>query len=383
MLIAYAAAGNGHRSAAEAIAESVRAAGRSAEMADVLDFSDPVFRLFYSDVYQMAGEHSHGLCGAMYRLTDISPRKSAIVRIIDRISLNRTQPFADFIKKTAPEAFVATHFLPMSIAARMKRHGLYSGPLFAVITDYDLHHLWFSEEVDCYFAGSAEIVTRLSGMGVPPERIAVSGIPVRRKIAEAARGMARPAGSSLSVLFLASSIADDKAVQIVDLLLSLSGKVNLKVICGRNRSLLKTLGKHPLRGKDGFEVLGFTEDIHHHYGEADLLVTKPGGLTVAEALCFGLPMIFVHPIPFQETRNAEFIQKQGGGWTVSDLVSLGRIVCLLSSERNLLVRARAACSGIARPGAAKIIADEVIRRSFRSAGCGCDAGSVLQATGTR
>ena len=98
-------------------------------MADVLDFTDPVFRLFYSDVYQMAGEHSHGLCGAMYRLTDISPDKSSIVRMIDRISLNRTQPFADFIKKTAPEAFVATHFLPMSIAARMKRHGQYGCPL--------------------------------------------------------------------------------------------------------------------------------------------------------------------------------------------------------------------------------------------------------------
>lgn len=383
MLIAYATAGNGHRSAAAAIAESVRAAGRFAEMADVLDFTDPVFRLFYSDVYQMAGEHSHGLCGAMYRLTDIHPDKSSIVRMIDRISQNRTQSFADFIKKTAPEAFVATHFLPMSIAARMKRHGQYGGPLFAVVTDYDLHHLWFSEEVDCYFAGSMEIVTRLTGMGVPSERIVVSGIPVRRKIAEAAHGMARLAGPSLSVLFLASSIADDKAAQIVDLLLSLSGKVNLKVICGRNRSLLKTLGEHPLRGKYGFEVLGFTEDIHHHYAEADLLVTKPGGLTVAEALCFGLPMIFVHPIPFQETRNAEFIRKQGGGWIVSDLFSLDRIVRLLSSERNLLVRARAACFGIARSGAAEVIADEVTRRTLHSAGCGFHAGSALQATGTR
>ncbi|MBL3540291.1 glycosyltransferase [Aminivibrio sp.] len=383
MLIAYATAGNGHRSAAAAIAESVHAAGRIGVLVDVLDFCDPVFRLCYSDVYQMAGKHSHGICGAMYRLTDIHPDKSPIVRMIDRISLNRTRPFADFIKKTTPEAFVATHFLPMSIAARMKKHGLYSGPLFAVITDYDLHHLWFSEEVDCYFAGSGEIVNRLTGMGVPPERIVLSGIPVRRKIAEAAHGMARPAGSSLSVLFLASSIADDKAVQIVDLLLSLPGELNLKVICGRNRSLLKTLEKHPLLGKAGFEALGFTEDIHRHYAEADLLVTKPGGLTVAEALCFGLPMIFVYPIPFQETRNAEFIQKQGGGWAVSDLVSLGRMVRLLSCERGLLAKAGTACSRIARPGAAKIIADEVARRSFHSAGCGCDADSVLQATGTR
>jgi len=116
-------------------------------MADVLDFTDPVFRLFYSDVYQMAGEHSHGLCGAMYRLTDISPDKSSIVRMIDRISLNRTQPFADFIKKTTPDSFVATHFLPMSIAARMKRHGLYSGPLVHLGTRWSK-----AEELACFLS---------------------------------------------------------------------------------------------------------------------------------------------------------------------------------------------------------------------------------------
>ena len=367
VFVTYASAGNGHRSAAQASAEALNAAGRTPVIADVLDFADPVFRKIYSDIYHMAGEHSHGVCGAMYKITDTKRETSSIVKMIDRISLSRTGPFAGFVKDNSPDSVLATHFLPMSAVAWMKRQGLYSGSLFAAVTDYDLHQMWLSEEVDTYFVANHEIEEKLCGMGIPPGRIVVSGIPVRESIAMASGKPAKQTGSSLSILFLASSIADEKALQIVDLLLSLPEKVNLDVVCGRNESLFGTLEKKLSAGNTSFSLTGFTDKIQKHYSAADVIVTKPGGLTISESLCFGLPMLFVHPIPFQETRNAEFIQRKGAGWLVSDLSSLGKMTRILASEPLLLEKTRKSCRSLARPDASRIIAHEVIRRSINPA----------------
>lgn len=368
ILVSYASAGNGHRTAARAVVESLCDAGRVPILADVLDFTDPVFRRIYSDVYHVAGEHSHGVCSAMYRLTDTRREESSIVRMIDRVSLHRTQPFTRFLIENRPDSVVATHFLPMSIVSKLKNRGIFSGSLFAVITDFDLHQMWFSSDVDGYFVATSEIERKLIDMGIPEERIILSGIPIRKTIAGDIFYDSNTKGKNLfSVLFLASSIADDKAIQIFDLIMSMHKNINLTIICGRNESLYNTLREKTAKGISNVEIFGFVNDIHRHYARADLLITKPGGLTVAESLCYGLPMLLVHPIPFQETRNAEFVQRNGAGWLVSELSSLERMMDLLFREKNLLRKAKESSLALSRPEASRIIAHEVIRRSISSA----------------
>ncbi len=367
VLVCYASAGNGHRTAAKAVAESIDATGRTPVLADILDFTDPVFRRIYSDVYHAAGEHSHGVCSAMYRLTNTSRDKSPIVRMIDRVNLNRTHPFTRFIIENRPDSVVATHFLPMLAVAELKNKEIFSGSLFAVVTDFDLHQMWFSPYVDGYFVATSEIEGKLIAKGVPKERIVMSGIPVRSLIADGCHDSANSMRTdSFSLLFLASSIADDKAIQIFDLITSLRKNITLSIICGRNESLYNTLREKTARGTSKVEIFGFVNDIQRHYARSDLLITKPGGLTVAESLCFGLPMLLVYPIPFQETRNAEFVQRNGAGWLVSGLSSLGRMTDLLFRERQLLRKAKQSCLALSRPEASKIIAHEVIRRSISS-----------------
>lgn len=363
VLVSYASAGNGHRTAARAIAEALDDAGRTPILTDALDFADPVFRRVYSDLYHVAGEHSHGVCGAMYRLTDTSRENSSIVKMIDKVSLHRTHPFTRFVTENKPDSVVATHFLPMSAVAKLKNKGIFSGSLFAVITDYDLHNMWFSADVDGYFVATREIERKLIDMGVSEDCIVLSGIPVRKDLLDV-EPVRKEGCTSLSVLFLASSIADDKAVQIVHLLRALPERIDLSVICGRNESLFDTLCRKSDNGTRPLKVFGFVEDIQEHYARTDLLITKPGGLTIAEALCFGIPMLLVHPIPYQETRNAEFVQGNSAGWKISDLRSLGKMTRLLYRERTLLKKAREACLKLSRPEASGIIAHEVIRRSI-------------------
>ena len=322
-LVAYASAGNGHRTAAKALKESLASVGEPVMLADVLDFSDPVFRRVYSDMYNVVGERSHGVCKAMYRITDRNREESGLVKIIDRVSDKRVHAFSRFVLENNPECVVATHFLPMTSVARLKSKGLYDGLLFSVITDYDLHQMWFSPQVDGYFTATDEIAAKLEKLGVGADRIVASGIPVRRRFLAAAQvKVTRP---KLSVLFLASSIADEKALHIIDQLTALGDRVELTVICGRNEDLLKKL---QLDGgpEKGLNVYGFVDDIERFFTEADILITKPGGLTVAEALCCALPMILVYPIPFQETRNADFLQKRGAGVYLEEVSRMGALV---------------------------------------------------------
>ena len=91
---------------------------------------------------------------------------------------------------------------------------------------------------------------------------------------------------------------------------------------------------------------------------ADIVVTKPGGLTVSEALACGLPMVIMNPIPGQETRNSDYLLEHGAAIKVNNVRLLGHRVGQLLSDPPRLQALRAAAQAIARPYAAReIVAD--------------------------
>jgi processive 1,2-diacylglycerol beta-glucosyltransferase len=99
-------------------------------------------------------------------------------------------------------------------------------------------------------------------------------------------------------------------------------------------------------------VFGFVENIHELMNAADVLVSKAGGLTSAEAMALGLPMIIVDPIPGQETRNAEIIVEQRAGWKALDIANLGYKLKRVIEQPEMLATARVAAAGLGKPDAA-------------------------------
>ena len=107
-------------------------------------------------------------------------------------------------------------------------------------------------------------------------------------------------------------------------------------------------------------MLGYTDLMHEWMAAADLVVSKAGGLTVAEALACGAPMVVVNPIPGQEERNSDYVLEHGAGIRVNNMRMLGHRVSEVLADPVRLRRLRKAARAVAQPGAATRIASDAL-----------------------
>ena len=136
------------------------------------------------------------------------------------------------------------------------------------------------------------------------------------------------------------------------------------VVTGRNQELRRELAaqdrKHPT------QVLGFVTNMHELMAVADLIITKPGGLTSSEALAMGKPLFILNPIPGQEAANSDFLLEHGAAAKVNRVEDLPYRLEQLLGSRKLAEMGRAA-KALGRPQAARDILNEVVKRASRSA----------------
>ena len=108
-------------------------------------------------------------------------------------------------------------------------------------------------------------------------------------------------------------------------------------------------------------VFGYVTNMDECMNASDLIISKSGGLTVSEALAKGLPMIIVKPIPGQETRNAEVIEKYNIGIRLINLDDItGQISSFLADDQKKLKQMKENTTRIAKPDAAEKISKWVI-----------------------
>jgi processive 1,2-diacylglycerol beta-glucosyltransferase len=136
------------------------------------------------------------------------------------------------------------------------------------------------------------------------------------------------------------------------------------VVTGRNQELRRELAaqdrKHPT------QVLGFAKNMHELMAVADLLITKPGGLTSSEALAMGKPLFILNPIPGQEAANSDFLLEHGAAAKVTRVEDLPyRIEQLLGSPK--LAEMGRAAKSLGKPAAARDIVSEAVKRASASA----------------
>jgi processive 1,2-diacylglycerol beta-glucosyltransferase len=148
--------------------------------------------------------------------------------------------------------------------------------------------------------------------------------------------------------------------QVLEVVLSLPGRVQAAVICGRNEGLRRKLS-HRVRGlEDRIKISGFTDRVDLFMAAADVMVGKSGGLTMSEAMARGLPMIVFRPIPGQEERNCDFLQETGAGVRVHDYEELHyRLMSYVMHPEHLAVM-RESAARIGKPRSSHDVARTVL-----------------------
>jgi processive 1,2-diacylglycerol beta-glucosyltransferase len=369
VLILSASSGAGHVRAAEALEKAFDAhGGCQVENIDAIDYVSQLFQRLYDDAYIAMVQHAPSLMGLLYDRTDqpwSHPRR--------RLALDRlnAQPMIRMLKRVQPHLCIATHFLPAEILAWLIAKKKLSARHVIVVTDYDVHAMWLCRTVDRYDVALPESLEYLAGIGVPREKLRVTGIPVDPlfEVPVARRDARRKLGLSLDSLVLlisAGGYGVGPVEQLVRGLLALGQPWQLLAIAGKSEKLgarleqmSKTAGKLP-DGENRLVAVGFTRQMDQYMAAADALIGKSGGLTTSEALARGLPMILIEPIPGQEERNADHLLEAGAAIRCNNLPAAPWKIASLLENPEKLSAMRAAAAAMARPAAARTIVEDAL-----------------------
>lgn len=368
-LILSASAGAGHVRAAEAIERAFHLMNAAEEVrhVDTLEYTNKLFRHLYSKAYIDMVNKMPEVLGWLYDHLD-KPWKNERRRLaLDKLN---TRPFVRILKEYRPEITVCTHFLPAEIISWLKAKKRISCRQAIVVTDFDVHAMWLCHHFEHYFVALNETRLHLEKLGVPPDKITVSGIPIDPIFAEQKdkRQMRDKHGLRQDVTTILLSAGGFGVGPIENILNSLirdlQTPAQVVALCGRNQRLKSRVeslaSKLQPRHHLSIKAVGFTLEMDEYMSASDILLGKPGGLTTSEALAKGLILVIVNPIPGQEERNSDHLLEEGVAIRCNNLPVLADKIDRLLNDPSRMNAMRANVRRLARPRAAEEIVDKLL-----------------------
>lgn len=270
-------------------------------------------------------------------------------------------------RQIQPDAVLCTHPFPLSVAAALRRRDKLDAALGAIITDFTTHPFWVERGTDFYALGAEGLVPELLAAGARREEVAVTGIPIQAGFGQAVdreRVLTKLglANGPLTVMAMGGGLGLGPMIETVEALQEVKEGLQVIAVAGRNRPLRRQLRKQLLQSRVPMAVLGYSRRVPELMAAADLLVSKPGGLTGAEALASHLPICALKPLPGQEERNMDFLSRAGVLIPMDSPAALTREVRALLAHPARLTAMRQAAAGMGRPDAAAAVADLIIER---------------------
>ena len=333
VLVLTSDTGAGHRSVSRALAEAARE--RPDSPLELVEFDPfgpppawlacrrPAGRMPALDrlvaLYGPAIVRAPWLWGWVYQAFDNGAGLALALALFGRAVRER---IAAAVEHVEAAAVLSVHPVVNHAMSQARRHlGRRSLPLMTVLTDLvSVHRFWACAAVDQYVASSAAAAGRLHDLGIPPPRIATLGIPLRRafgRTALSAREMRLRVGLDPDRHTIVLMGGGDGAGRLADTARAIAaigprvGALQLVVLTGRNAGARRALGAAawPVPAR----VHGFVENIHEYMTAADVIVTKPGSVTVAEALALARPLVLGRPVPGQEEGTVGYVVEGGAG----------------------------------------------------------------------
>jgi len=313
--------GGGHRSAANAITAALdeiqtpdRFENRIEDVAAHCSF--PLTQLGLG--YSMALRYAPPVYGALYYATNGRRRYKALIRFCEPLYRERLRDlFVDY----RPDVIVSVHPLlnHAALRARADAH-MQDVPIVTVITDLGkVHESWLVADADAVVVPAREVYQRALSRGVSPSRLRLLGHPIHPKFddvtgtpGELRAALGLPADSMI-VMLMAGGEGGGKLLSTTLALARARLPIELVVVCGRNEHLQQKLGEMAPGLPTPMHVLGFTDKIPEYFRAVDLLVTKAGPGTLAEANAAQLPVVVYDYVPGQERGNVDFVRHNGLG----------------------------------------------------------------------
>jgi len=351
ILVIHATAGAGHKKAAEAIFNGLQArGGHDVRLVDALEYTNPFFKKNYPGFYIFLVTRLPWAWGLFFAWLDL-PWMQPLVRAARRLynGLN-AQALQKFLIQEQFDAVITTHFLSEEVCAYLKRKGKIKSKIICVVTDFDVHRIWVNEGIDIYTGACEYTKNKLIALGVSTDKVFTTGIPTDTKFSLEPDKLALKKKLGIKDGILTVLIATGSfGMGPVEELIRLLKNYQLLIVCGNNKDLFERL--KPLN-KENVHILGLVNNMDELMAVANVMVTKPGGLSISEALVKKLPMIFFSAIQGQETNNIKVLSSyEVAAQTQSSLPQIAQTINEWNSHPKDLEALRGRISELSKPNA--------------------------------
>ena len=372
VLILSVTAGYGHHATAKAIGDMLKSKGAEVHTLDVYAYISNLIKTTIDKGYLFSSKHMQTLYRLVYQLAENNGASyfssgPGIINIINALGASK---FAKVLQGYTPDVILCTHvFAAQMVDELKKRKKLSDIKTIGIVTDYTLHPYWEDVPRVQYIVTASELLTfRCVRRGIPEERLLPFGIPVHPKFNQplAREQAAAQLGidpSMRTLLLMGGSMGYADHLKMVECLTQIGFPLQLLVVCGNNHKM-QTRNEQFVASYQGNCIVrpyGFVHNVEVMMSASDCIVSKPGGLTVSEALAKNLPMLLVDPIPGHEERNVEFLVNNGMAALVTKHFPIDEAVYELFANPTRLQTVRQTMKAVAHPDATERLADFVLQ----------------------
>ena len=299
-----------------------------------MDIIDPVTRMVFFKTYNFLSQTARPIWDFFYSKTNRPiGRKAFDLWTAPNYYYNQKQVSA-VIEKFNPDYILCTHYTPHSMLKHcVKSQCLKNYHSGVVITDFALHKLWVNNPQADYFVDNQEIKIELTKNKIAENRITISNIPLRPDFYTPKNSCDLYAQLNINphaktILIMSGGLGTTGLKKVVTQLTDCDfhQPINIIAITGKNQKLLQQLQTIKTSSQINFYPVGWTEKIDEYMRLADIIVTKPGGLSLSESLHFGKPIVVINPLPGQEEDNCRYLTKHNYGLAITDQSELPGVI---------------------------------------------------------
>lgn len=359
ILILSASTGGGHMRASRAIEGYMDEYDKdnNVKIVDSILYISKVLNKAITEGYIYLATKTPKIYGKLYELTNKEERWVSFVSRFNYLFAKKLLPLIDEFK---PDVIITTHPFPTEMVSILKEKEFINVPLACIMTDYAPHKAWVTKKVDAYIVSNDDMVEEMKRIGVREEVIYPFGIPIEQvffehKDRESVLNEMELNPKLPTILMMAGSFGVTNIFKIYEDIINIDMDFQLIVITGKNQKLYDEFDKIVDNSKKRTKLIYFTNEVNKFMQAADMIITKPGGLTITEALASNKPMAIFDAIPGQEEENAEFLINHNMAIKIGNNKSCSEIIEELLINKEKLNNMQEACRAFNKSDSSKNI----------------------------
>lgn len=368
VLFLSAAVGAGHARAAEALETAFMETYSTRLKSKIIDsfrYTNPLLSKVVINTYMEIIKVTPAVYRYLYQRAEDADSMSEFNKLLNNMLATKLKKLIiDF----RPDIVICTHAFPCGVMSVLKKKANLKFPIVGIITDFTVHGFWIYPNIDLYIVAHQELKNHLIQRGLSPQNVAVTGIPISPKFNDQLDSIALKKRlnldlEKLTVMVMGGGLGFGPVEEIVKEINRSNLPLQAIVIVGKNKSLSKKLEDLSKQVTFPLKVFGYVNNIHELMEVSDLLITKPGGLTSAEALSKNLPMLIVNPIPGQEEKNSDFLLSHKVALQIHSLSQLKYTLEQFFQRPEIFQEMKEETKKLSKPNSAREVV-ELINKSF-------------------